>query len=234
MNAITPGPAGSPSSPPEHLLEQALATNAGSRDWRDWKAAAARDIMALARRAERLTLLELDLSGDFYLRYRIDMPVPRWPVRDELVVGNRAEFDLQYQEQWRWQSPPSLLPLAIRQPTDLYHPNGQPALLPPLPGLDLPPDLPFTRAVFCTGHLPPGTLPRELILLGYFAVSLQLRELDEFDPQGVLNPIACQFFRRHPRYLPLTRAGLFDPWPSSEGDSHDTCHQPADHPLGQH
>jgi hypothetical protein len=27
-----------------------------------------------------------------------------------------------------------------------------------------------------------------------------------------MNPLACDFYRSHPDYLPLTRAGLLDPW----------------------
>jgi hypothetical protein len=50
------------------------------------------------------------------------------------------------------------------------------------------------------------------VLLGYYLASLQDYTLDERDPHGVLNAAACEYYRCHPEYLPLTRAGLFDPW----------------------
>ena len=56
-------------------------------------------------------------------------------------------------------------------------------------------------------------------MLGYYLVSLQDYTLDERDPHGVLNSAACEFYRCHPQYLPLTRAGLFDPWSPDGGET---------------
>jgi hypothetical protein len=178
------------------LLTRALAANTGSRAWREWKAASANDVIKLANQAPRLKVLELSLEADLNLIYRIEMPVPRWPLGDRLVLDDSAVFHLHYQESWRWESPAGWAPLGLLQPQDVFHPNMRPAL----------------RGAICLGHLPPATSAKEILLLGYYAVSLQDRVLDETDPNGVLNPVACEYYRQHPQYLPLTKAGLLDPW----------------------
>jgi len=32
----------------------------------------------------------------------------------------------------------------------------------------------------------------------------------------VLNPHACEYYRDHPEFMPLTRTGLLDPWSPQE------------------
>ena len=80
----------------------------------------------------------------------------------------------------------------------------------------MPNSRPDWKGSLCFGQVPAGIAPTELILLGYFLVSLQSVQLDESDPEGVLNPQACEWYRCHSHYLPLTRAGLFDPWDPEE------------------
>lgn len=178
------------------LLDKALPANRGPRDWREWKAAAAGELFELAVRSPRMEVLQLSLEGDFHAVYGVHMPVPRWPVDGKLVVADAAVFDLHYEEAWRWQSPPGWAPLGVWQPNDLFHPNCRPSL----------------RGAICLGKLSAGARVRELVLLGYETLTLQNRVLDETDPHGVLNAAACEFYRNHPEYLPLTRAGLLDPW----------------------
>ena len=79
--------------------------------------------------------------------------------------------------------------------------------------------LPSLQGAICLGTLPAGVALKELVLLGYYALSLQDRVLDETDPHGVLNIPACEFYRNHPEYLPLTHAGLADPWQPPEEDN---------------
>jgi hypothetical protein len=177
-------------------VEAALSGNDGPRAWHEWKANALRELVELANRSPRMWLLAAGLRGDFNADYAIRMPVPRWPVAGRLVIDDLAIFHLHYQEQWRWESPPSWAPLGLWQPIDPFHPNMRPAL----------------RGACCLGKLPPGVSVKEIALLGYYALSLQDLGLDETDPYGVMNPEACEFYRQHPEYLPLTRAGLFDPW----------------------
>jgi len=57
---------------------------------------------------------------------------------------------------------------------------------------------------------------KEVILLGYYMITLQAIAMDESDPQGVFNATASEFYRNHPQYLPLTHAGLLDNWPEDQ------------------
>lgn len=184
----------------QQLREQALQNNGGSRSFVRWKTAALNDAVDLANRAERLELLSANLYGDFELVYRIRMPVPRWPSNGELVIGDSVVFHLGYVDQWRTEPPPGWLPLGVFEPMDIFHPNSRPSL----------------RGALCLGDLAAGIPPTELMLLGYFLASLQDYTLDEHDPHGVLNAAACEYYRCHSEYLPLTRTGLLDPW-SPEG-----------------
>ncbi|MBM4070396.1 MAG: hypothetical protein FJ271_15785 [Planctomycetes bacterium] len=180
------------------MLAVAQARVGGNIDWREWKKGQAARFVDLALKAPRLHLHSLDLSGDVEMVYEIAMPAPRWPTVEGLVLANRAVFHLVYQEGWRWESPAGWMPMGILEPFDIFHPNCRPS-----PGL---------RGAICLGNLPPGTQLTELVLLGYYAISNQLCGVDETSPQGILNPFACEYYRDHPEYRPLTRAGLLDPW----------------------
>ncbi len=180
----------------EELRDAALKQNGGGRSFSQWKAAAVDEVVDLANQAPRMQLLEINLHGDLDLVYGIRMPVPRWPHGDELVIADHAIFHLVYRDEWRVDAPPGWAPLGVFAPLDIFHPNSKPAL----------------RGALCLGNLAAGIAPKELILLGYYLASLQDYTLDESDPDGVLNPEACEWYRCHPQYLPLTRAGLFDDW----------------------
>jgi hypothetical protein len=182
------------------MLERALAGNAGRREWREFKAEQARELFDLFAQSPRVTPLGLDLSIDFGALYSIAMPVPCRPQGDQLRIANRAVFHLRYAEEWRWQPPAGFEPLGVLDPIDLFGPN---MIAAPQGGV-------------CLGRIPPGITVRELALLGYFAVTLQTYQLNEIDPQGILNPAACEYFRLHQEWLPLTRAGLFDEWTPSD------------------
>lgn len=195
------------------LLRRALARNNGPRDWRQWKEGAAWEFIELVDSAPRMDLLGIFVDGDFRVNYQIAMPVPRTPEGGRLRIANRAVFHMMYLENWRWETPPTFLPLSMLDPDDVFHPNCRPAGELPF---DMPAQMPASRAMVCLGRLPPCISPKEIALLGYFAVTLQDRAMDELDPEGVFNPQACQYYRDHDEYLPLTRAGLLDPWPGSE------------------
>jgi hypothetical protein len=143
-----------------------------------------------------MELLEVNLFGDLDVVYRIEMPVPRWPQQNQLVIGDHAVFHLVYQDEWRETPPPGWFPVGVFDPLDIFHSNARPAL----------------RGALCLGRLSAGIAPKELVLLGYYLLSLQDYSLDETDADGVLNLEACEFYRCHREYLPLTRAGLFDDW----------------------
>ncbi len=194
----------------EQILTRAGEQNAGSRDWRMWKQAAARSLIELANYSPRMEVLDIRMGGEFYAVYRIVMPVPRWPMKNELQVGREAVFDLLYDESWRRTAPPPTMPLGMFYPHDVFHPNCRPAPLP------LPVALPFfdnvPRVSVCLGTLQPNVSVKQLVLMGHDLVSLQSLMLDETDPNGVFNPYASEFFRGNADAPALYRLGLLEPW----------------------
>ncbi|NOX56211.1 MAG: hypothetical protein GXP27_17565 [Planctomycetes bacterium] len=178
------------------ILAKAEANNTGTRAWRGFKLEQGRQLLELAARSPRMHVLDLSFDGDFNAVYTIRMPVPRWPVGERLRIGSECVFHVRYEEHWRWEAPPGWGPVGIVAPEDVFAPNLAPAL----------------RGAICLGRLPPGITVKDCTLLSYYVISMQQYSIDENDPLGVLNPIACEFFRRHPEYLPLTHAGLFEPW----------------------
>ena len=89
------------------------------------------------------------------------------------------------------------VPLA---PQPIWHPNVAPDL----------------KGVMCLGALPPNTNLKEIILLGYYTLTLQEMTINEMDPAGVLNSDACDYYRSHPQCLPLCGEGLLEPWAGLE------------------
>ena len=178
------------------MLTQALARNGGGRAWREWKRKSIQPVLDLIARSPRMDLMELSLEGDLQAVFNIRCPVPRWPKDGRLVIGDRVVCHLLYQDQWRFESPPGWAPIGILWPHDLFHSNM----------------LPHVRGALCLGGLPPNSQPLQIVLAAFDALTLQSINTDETDPQGILNPAASEFYRRHSaEYLPLTRAGLLDP-----------------------
>jgi hypothetical protein len=184
----------------ETLRERALAHNGGNRDWRQRKADDLDAVIQMALRAPRMDLLEADLHGDLNLVYRIHMPTPRFPVGDRLVIAHSTVFHLVYCDEWRMQPPPGYLPVGALEPHDIWAPAARPGF----------------RGALCLGDIH-AAAPKELILMAYYLVSLQDLNLDETDTHGVFNVAACEYYRAHPEYLPLTRAGLYEPWTPEGG-----------------
>ena len=177
------------------MLDRATTRNGGGRPWRQWKRKSIESVLEMIVKSPRMDLLELNLEGDLEMVFAIRCPVPRWPQNGKLLIGDHVVAHLIYQEAWRFESPPGWAPLGILWPPDLFHSNSRPHL----------------RGALCLGGLPPNTPPKQIILAAYDALTLQSINTDETDPAGVLNPQASDFYRRHPDYLPLTRAGLLDP-----------------------
>ena len=178
-------------------LDEALLRNGGGRAWRAWKAGQLEEVMKdLAFASPRIELLHIELTGDLELVYGVEMPVPLAPTNGVLELANAAVFRLAFRESWTWESPPGRGPLAVLAPQLIWHPNVSPDL----------------KGVICLGALPPNTNLKEIILLGYYTLTLQETALDELDPAGVLNPAACEYYRSHPEYLPLCSEGLLEPW----------------------
>ena len=81
---------------------------------------------------------------------------------------------------------------------------------------------PIDRAMAAAGLTPRKVLGRRYTdddtLAIVVRVLLQDINLDETDTHGVFNVAACEYYRSHPEYLPLTRAGLYEPW-TPDGDA---------------
>ena len=179
------------------MLNQAFKKNGGSKAWQTWKVTQVEEVVQdLVNRSPRMEMVNIQLEGDLSLIYRIQMPVPLVPKGRLLDLSGVAVFHLTYRENWRWESPPGWAPLGIFSRRPVWHPNVS---------LDL-------RGVLCLGALPPSTRLKEIVLLGYYALTLQETVLDELDPNGVLNSEACDYYRSHPEYIPLCREGLLEPW----------------------
>jgi len=200
------------------LFEKALDCNGGNRVWRLWKESQTEEIVKIGERAERLTIHRIDLSGDLDIVYEIKQPVPRIPRADgELVVDELAIYRLHYAEEWTVLPPAPWWPLSLIRPFDPWHPNMRRSL----------------EGAICLGTVGKeenrtasedridGTLagvsPKEILMIGFFAVQLDNVVLDERDPNGVLNQAACDYYRNFPKYLPLTKAGLFESWEGWKG-----------------
>jgi hypothetical protein len=183
---------------PRALAVAALARNTGDRRWRGWKESQLGDIAECIRETPRLTLLDVSLDGDFNAILSISTPVPRWPRENCLRVAGSVVVHLNYQSHWLTDPPPPWMPAGLLWPFDIFLPNARPA----------------PRGDLCLGAVAPGTPVLELLLLTYYAVSLQTATLDE--TEGVMNPLASEFYRQHPELLPLTRTGLQEPWSPAE------------------
>lgn len=189
----------------QELLERARANNNGERDWRLWKSLETAEVIDLFEQANqqqhtpRVEVLDIDFTGDLNMVFRVLMPVPRAPVNGELQLATSALFHVHYEEHWRREAPDGWAPLGLIEPRDAFHTNVNM-------------DIPHLRGAVCLGDLPPGVPLKELILMGYYALTLQNHVLDERDPNGILNLKACEFYRNHQEHLPLTHAGFADPW----------------------
>ena len=180
----------------EQLFDEAARRNGGPRGWRMWKRSGVEELLTFVRRAPRVELLAADMSADLHLAYHIRMPIPRQPCNGDLTVGTGATFHLVYRDEWRTLAPKGWQPVGVVHPEDIFHPNAKPSL----------------RGALCLGKLPAGISPKELLMLSYFAGSLQTVQLAEDDPEGVLNKEASEFFRCNPQHLPLTSTGLGEDW----------------------
>ena len=185
----------------QNRLDEALRRNGGGRAWRAWKAGQLEEVMKdLAFASPRIELLHIEIAGDLELVYGVEMPVPLAPCSGVLQLANAAVFRLAFRESWTWESPPGWGPLAVLAPQPIWHPNVAPDL----------------KGVMCLGALPPNTNLKEIILLGYYTLTLQEMTINEMDPAGVLNSDACDYYRSHPQCLPLCGEGLLEPWAGLE------------------
>ena len=62
--------------------------------------------------------------------------------------------------------------------------------------------------------LPPGIPCKELVLLSYVALTLQVFQIDVTHPAGVFNPVAALWWQENSGRIPLTHEPFLDSRPA--------------------
>jgi hypothetical protein len=192
----------------QQLRTQLELRNTGSKRWRAFKLSELDGVLELAEKSSRIRVIGGDLHGDLSLFVYLESPAPRWPHQGRLRITDHVILHVSYQSPWLMEAPPPWAPVGIMSPADIFLPNAAPQ----------------PRAALCLGALPAGVRVAELVQLAYLAVSTQTAMLDE--TEGVMNPIASEWFREHPQFLHLTRTGLLEPWSPGDLDLHDAIFEP--------
>ncbi len=176
----------------ERHLEAAVAGAGGSPEWRHRKSAEAHDILALSRLApNRIRVDQLDLSENLRVVINMRAPVPtRRHGSDELVIATEVLLGLQYRRE------ALLTPQAGASFVQILAPSG--IFLPQVPAN--PPSCLCLAPV-----LPPGIRCKELLLLTYYALTMQTFQIDVRDPHGVFNGEAASWWQENAKRIPLTR-----------------------------
>lgn len=196
---VTRGPDGAPLWRSIDDVRRVLAdSNSGDKPWRNFKLEELERVVELAQKSERMRLLGGSLRGDLSLLIYLATPAPRWPREGRLRITDHVILHVGYQRHWLTEAPPPTAPVGVIEPFDLFLPNASPQ----------------SRSALCLGSLPAGVPVVELIQLAYLAVSAQTMMPDE--TEGVMNPVASEFYREHPQCHPLTRTGLLEPWSPAE------------------
>ncbi len=178
----------------EHLFRKAAADCGGPNEWKNRKLFEARELLALSQIAPRFKVIELDLRESFRALAFLSTPVPLRPDENgQLRTASYAMLGITYREAAVIEPQPGFNYVQILQPENLFHPNiaceagGQ---------------------VLCLGvSMPAGLRIKELILLTYGALSMQLVMVDPADHAGVLNIEAARWWQvpANLARAPLTR-----------------------------
>lgn len=153
--------------------------------------AEAHDLLALSQHSHRLIVHWLELSVDLRAKVELEVPVAHWPdPAGPLRVAPRALLGLHYPREAMLAPQPGYAFVRILAPRPVWHSNVSSD----------------PNQVLCLGpKLPAGIPISEVILMAYGALTLQTTQLDLYDPAGVLNPAAADWWQRNPNLIPLTR-----------------------------
>ena len=181
----------------ERFLEAAVAGSGGSPAWRSRKRAEARELLALSRLApKRVNVEQLDLSDSLRAVIHLHAPVPaKRPGRDELVILPGALLGLRYRQQALLTPQPGASFIQILEPEGVFL-------------AQVPREPPYSLCLAPT--LPPGIPCKELVLLSYAALTLQVFQLDVTHAAGVFNPMAALWWQENPGRIPLTHEPFLD------------------------
>ncbi len=174
----------------ETQLERAAALSQGSPSWRARKRAEARDLLALAEIAPRMTVLALDLATTLLAFIRLRGVAPCLPpAAQELDVAREIHLALRFPPEILTTPLPGHALVQVVKPQHVHHPNvsrGPVQLL-------------------CLGaSIPIGYPLREAVIGSYAALTLQSIQLDERDHAGVMNPAAARWWQAHAPEIPLS------------------------------
>ncbi len=181
------------------MLQLACQTAGGSPVWVRRKTAEARDLLALSELApQRLHVDSLSLGEELKAICRVRVRVATRGSNDqEVEIAERALLGLSYPRQALLEPQPGYAFFSILEPDGVWHAQVS--------------RFPVQR--LCLGDtLPAGIRIKELVLMAYYALSMQAFQINAADPAGVLNMEAAQWWQRNVERIPLSRAPfLSDP-----------------------
>jgi hypothetical protein len=176
------------------VFRESVADCGGSPPWQNRKKYEAHQIFALSQSAQRFTVMTMDLRESLRCMAFLRTPVPIEPDETgELRIAPYAIIGINYREQAVVEPSAGYAFVSILFPENVFHPNianqagGQ---------------------ACCFGSsLPAGIRAKELILLTYGTLAMQLMMTDPSDVSGVLNIDAARYFQvpKNLKKTPLTR-----------------------------
>ena len=177
------------------MLVDAGADNSGHRVWRARKLAEARDLLALATIAPRMTVKHLTLEVDLRAVVRLAMPVPCRFDDGDLVLAHSALLGIRYAQEVMFRALPGPAFVQVLEPQGAFHPS-------------------LSRGpiqVLCLGVvLPPSIRVTELVLMSHRALTMQDHTLDTQDPAGVFRPDAAHWWQHNAARIPLSQEAFLD------------------------
>jgi hypothetical protein len=176
----------------QQLLDRAASISGGSKVWRARKLAEARDLIALAQIAPRMRVIDLDLREALRAMIRLRVPVatrkgPHAPVEitDDAVLG------LLYREESMRAALPGFAFIQVLEPRHCWSASISPDVV---------------QALCLGASLPANIRCRDLVVMSFFALSMQSLQIDVFDSAGVMNAPAAAYWQENIHRVPLTRA----------------------------
>ena len=181
------------------LYENAVENCPGTGHYQKRMLAEYREALAMGQTSGKIKPLGVTFEGVFQLQFILQTPVPTKDEEGEMKILDWAHVHLAYPENAVFQPSKGTDFVRIMIPPNIFHPNVSHSI----PGLPI--------QALCLGTtIPAGIRVRELILMIYGALSLQSVQMDIFDPAGLLNPEAAEWWQINRERIPLTREPFFN------------------------
>lgn len=177
----------------QSMLDEARHDAGGSPVWTGRKVAEARDLLALSELApQRLRVEKLSLGDALKAVLHMRSPVAVRVSADQAVkVAKDAILGLSYHQQALVEPQPGYAFFCVLQPMRVWHAQVSR----------------FPIQHLCLGDtLPAGIRVKELVLMAYYALSMQTFQIDAGDAAGVLNVAAARWWQQNVDRIPLSRA----------------------------